>query len=127
MAAAQRAKEVTMRVPPRILLTTLLFGALSAPLAATTVRQFNLAELTARAQRIDLGTVRSATEGTVAVGGAQVAVVTYQLAVEEDLRGESPMVKGVRIAEIRMLGKQKPLQRGTLRRSLPSPTCLSWW
>jgi hypothetical protein len=110
-----------MRLSPRIVVLPLLFGLLTAPLTATTVRQFNLAELTSRAQKIYVGTVRSATEGTTVVGGGQVAVVTYQLAVEEDLRGETAMVKGVRVAEIRMLGKQPPVRRGSLRRVSPIP------
>ena len=76
-------------------------------LSASTVSQFNLAEMSRRAQKIYVGTVRSATEGTLAVGGGQLAVVTYRLTVDEDLLGETTMVKGERIAEIRMLGKQK--------------------
>ena len=99
-------------------------------LSASTVSQFNLAEMSRRAQKIYVGTVRSATEGTLAVGGGQLAVVTYQLTVDEDLLGETAMVKGERVAEIRMLGKQKSVQvgsgrqpdgrqRGQQRRTLP--------
>ena len=110
-----------MRAYPRLTFLLILCAWLAAPLSATTVRQFNLAELTSRAHKIYVGTVRSATEGTVAIGGGQVAVVTYQLSVEEDLRGETAMVKGVRAAEIRMLGKQKPVQHGNLRRVSPLP------
>ena len=47
-------------------------------LSASTVSQFNLAEMSRRAQKIYVGTVRSATEGTLAVGGGQLAVVTYR-------------------------------------------------
>ena len=83
--------------------------------------QFNLAEMSRRAQKIYVGTVRSATEGTLAVGGGQLAVVTYQLTVDEDLLGETAMVKGERVAEIRMLGKQKSVQVGSMRSVSPLP------
>ena len=109
----------------RFSLKPALFIALSAwitaPLAASTVRQFNLAEMTTRATNIYVGTVRSATEGTVAIGGGRLATVTYQLSVEEDLRGETPLVKGARVAEIRMLGKQASVRRGSLRSVSPLP------
>ena len=86
--------------------------AITTPLGAASVRQFNLAEMTQRAAKIYVGTVRTATEGMVEIGGGRLAVVTYRLSVEEDLRGETPEVKGVRVAEFRMLGKQRPLTRG---------------
>jgi hypothetical protein len=84
-------------------------------LPASTVSQFNLAEMSQRAQKIYVGTVRSATEGTLAVGGGQLAVVTYRLSVDDDLRGETELVKGERIAEIRMMGKRKAVQLGNVR------------
>jgi hypothetical protein len=110
-----------MPVPPRTVLLPALLVLLSAPLTATTVRQFNLAEMTARAQRIYVGTVLTATEGTVAIGGGQLATVTYRLSVAEDLRGQSALVKDMRIAEIRMLGKQRSVRRGNLRSFFPVP------
>jgi hypothetical protein len=107
---------------PRMLpiLTALLVVA-AASLSASTVSQFNLAEMSQRAQRIYVGTVRSATEGTIAVGGGQLAVVTYQLSVSEDLRGETVLVKGEKVAELRMLGKQKTVRIGTVRSVSPLP------
>ena len=103
-----------MRAFPSRMLTILaaLIVLAVTTLSASTVSQFNLAEMSQRAQKIYVGTVRSATEGTIAVGGGQLAVVTYQLSVDEDLRGETAMVKGERVAEIRMLGKQKSVQVG---------------
>ena len=108
--------------PPRMLtiLAALVVLAVTT-LSASTVAQFNLAEMSRRAQKIYVGTVRSATEGTLAVGGGQLAVVTYQLTVDEDLLGESAMVKGERVAEIRMLGKQKSVQAAGLRSVSPLP------
>jgi hypothetical protein len=102
-----------------ILAALLVFAAGS--LSASTVSQFNLAEMSQRAQKIYVGTVRSATEGTIAVGGGQLAVVTYQISVDEDLRGETALVKGVRVAEIRMLGKQKTVRIGNVRSVSPLP------
>ena len=90
-------------------------------LSASTVLQFNLAEMSRRAQKIYVGTVRSASEGTLAVGGGQLAVVTYVLTVDEDLLGETAMVKGERVAEIRMLGRQKVVQVGNLQSVSPVP------
>jgi hypothetical protein len=110
-----------MRPSLKPALVIALCAAMTAPLTATTARQFNLAEMSARAQKIYVGTVQSATAGTVAIGGGQLAVVTYQLNVDEDLRGATPVVKGLRMAEIRVLGKQASAQRGTLRSVSPLP------
>jgi hypothetical protein len=90
-------------------------------LSASTVSQFNLADMARRAQKIYVGTVRSASEGTLAVGGGQLGVVTYRLSVDEDLLGSTPIVKGERVAEIRMLGKQKVVTAGNLRSVSPVP------
>ena len=111
-----------MRAFPSRMLTILAALVVLAvtTLSASTVSQFNLAEMSRRAQKIYVGTVRSATEGTLAVGGGQLAVVTYRLTVDEDLLGETAMVKGERVAEIRMLGKQKAVQVGSLRSVSPA-------
>ena len=109
---------LSARVLP-ILIAFLVIAA--ASLSASTVSQFNLAEMSQRAQKIYVGTVRSATEGTIAVGGGQLAVVTYQISVDEDLRGETALVKGERVAQIRMLGKQKTVRIGNIRSVSPLP------
>jgi hypothetical protein len=88
---------------------------LSTPLPADTVRQFNLAEMTQRADKIYRGTVLSATADTVNVGGGELPVVTYRLQVEELFRGSFTTVKGAQLAEIRMLGKPKPVRQGNLQ------------
>lgn len=95
-----------------------LLGVLAlhvVPIRAASVWQFNLAEMTQRADKIYVGTVLSVTEDTVAVSGGQLSINVYRLSVEEDLRGETPMVKGTRLAEIRMIGKQKQVRIGNLR------------
>ncbi len=93
------------------------FILLSAPaLLADTVKQMNLAEMVQRADKIYRATVISATPGTVEAGGSQLPTITYRLQVEEVFRGDIPTVKGVKIAEIRTLGKTSPVQLGDLRR-----------
>jgi hypothetical protein len=90
---------------------------LAAPAAlATTVMQLNLAQLVDRADRIYRGTVLTATEGTLEAGGGQLPIVTYQIRVDETFRGDTTVVKGVRVAEIRMLGKFARVRNGALRR-----------
>ena len=93
-----------------------------APLFATTVMQFNLAEMVDRAHSIYRGRVLSAQEGTIAVGGGQLATVTYRIQVDELFRGDVTEVKGIRIAEIRMLGKQPSVRRGDLQLVSALPT-----
>jgi hypothetical protein len=95
--------------------------ALSPSLHASTVMQFNLGEMVQRAEHIYRGTVISVSSGSVAVGGGQLPTVTYRLRVEESFRGEFVSVKGVRIAELRTLGKFTPLQRGVMRSALVLP------
>lgn len=92
------------------------FILLSAPaLLADTVKQMNLAEMVQRADKIYRATVISVTPGTVEVGGGQLPTITYRLQVEEVFRGDIPTVKGMKIAEIRTLGKTKPVQQGNAR------------
>jgi len=86
----------------------------AVPAVATTVMQMNLVEMSQRSAQIYRGTVLTAAEGTINAGGGQLPVVTYRLEVEEAFRGDIPVVKGMRIAEIRMLGKSKPVRRGNL-------------
>ena len=90
----------------------------AVPAVATTVMQMNLVEMGQRSAQIYRGTVLSATEGTVEAGGGQLPIVTYRLQVEEAFRGDIPVVKGMRIAEIQMIGKSKPVRRGNLRTRL---------
>jgi hypothetical protein len=93
----------------------------AVPVLATTVIQMNLEEMCRRSARIYRGTVLSATEGSVAVGGGQLPVVTYRLRVEEAFRGDIPVVKGTRIAEIQMIGKSKPVRLANLVRASALP------
>lgn len=96
----------------RFRLRTLLLSAVAAlalcgPLAAATVIQMNLAEMVDRADRIFRGTVLDVREGTVSVGGGELPTVTYRIRVDESFKGTYQEVKGVRIAELKMVGKLK--------------------
>jgi hypothetical protein len=90
-------------------------------LNAATVMQMNLAELVQRADRIYRGTVVSATSGTAAVGGGQLPIITYRFQVDEVLRGDVETMKGVRLTELKMLGKVASVRRGALRSASPLP------
>jgi hypothetical protein len=92
-----------------------------AGLNAATVMQMNLAELVQRADRIYRGTVVSATSGTVEVGGGQLPIVTYRLQVAEVIRGDVETMKGVRLTELKMIGKVATVRRGSLRSASPLP------
>ncbi|MGH9903905.1 MAG: hypothetical protein ACRD68_19010, partial [Pyrinomonadaceae bacterium] len=76
------------------LLVASLFLLNTPLLVADTVRQFNLAEMVQRADKIYRGRVLSATQGTIEAGGGQLPVVTYRLQVEELFRGNIDTVKG---------------------------------
>lgn len=99
------------------LLTCLLMAVLSAPPAfATTLLQMNLEQLCERADKIFRGTVLGIAEGTIEAGGGKIPVLTYTLRVDESFKGDYRTVNGVRIAEMRMLGKPLPAKSGNLRR-----------
>lgn len=82
--------------------------SVSPPLTATNVLQMNLQEMVDRSERIFRGTVLDAKEGTLAAGGGELPVVTYRIRVDEAFKGTFEEVKGLQIAEVKMLGKLKP-------------------
>src|SRR5262245_13099834 len=90
-------------------------------LKADTVKQLNLAEMVQRADKIYRGTVLSIDESTLQAGGGQLPVVIYRLKVDELFRGDIPLVKGVRVVEIRMIGKIKSVRQGNLQFNSPLP------
>lgn len=89
--------------------------AVCIPLSAATVLQMNLAEMVGRADLIFRGTVLDARESTVQVGGGSVPVVTYRLRVDDEFKGTFQEVKGVPVAEIKMVGKLKAASSGSVR------------
>ena len=82
------------------------------PILATTVLQMNLEGLCERSDKIFRGTVIQITEGSVALGGAQIPTVRYTIRVDDALKGTYSDEKGVPIAEIEMIGKMKPVKVG---------------
>lgn len=88
-------------------LAVLILGLFGSSVQAATVLQMNLEQMVGRADRIFRGTVLDIREGTVQAGGATLPVVTYRVRVEEAFKGTFDQVKGIQVAEIRMLGKLK--------------------
>ena len=88
---------------------------------ASTVMQMNLGEMVQRADRIYRGTVLSVSATHVAAGGGQLPVTVYRLRVDETFRGEFQEAKGLRLAEIRTLGKLTPARQGGLRSAVILP------
>lgn len=103
----------------RHLMLFLATVAFVLPLSAATVMQMNLQDLVERSDRIFRGTVLDAREGTVAAGGGQLPVITYRIRVEESFKGTYDNVKGVQIAEIKMVGKLKPSDASPVRSLSP--------
>lgn len=78
------------------------------PLAATTMLQMDLAQLTERAGRIFRGTVVDVEQGTIEAGGGELPAVTYKLRVDDLFKGEADLVKGEdAMIEVRMVGSIK--------------------
>ncbi|HWN43954.1 MAG TPA: hypothetical protein VNW71_17150 [Thermoanaerobaculia bacterium] len=100
------------------LLAVLALSLIGMQAQAATVQQLNLEEMVDRAGRIFRGTVLDVREGTVQAGGAELPTVTYRIRVDEAFKGTYQDVKGMQIAEIKMLGKLKINQTANTR-SLP--------
>ena len=101
----------------RHLILFLATVAFVLPLSAATVMQMNLQQMVDRADKIFRGTVLDAREGTVTAGGGQLPVVTYRIRVDESFKGSYAQVKGMQIAEIKMVGKLKPSSASSSVRS----------
>jgi len=105
-----------------VILTLSLATALPSSLLAMSVAQMNLAQMVGRADRIFRGTVTAVLADSVRAGGGQIPTTTYRIKVEETFKGSFDRVKGIEYAEIRMVGKSKPVTLGTRR--LVSPLTL---
>jgi hypothetical protein len=90
-----------------------LLAATQAP--ATSLRSMNLEALVARAEKVFRGTVLQARAGTVDVGGGRLPIVTYRVRVDESFKGSYATMKGIRVAEITMLGRTDPIRSGKYR------------
>jgi hypothetical protein len=87
-----------------------LLCALGAPersADATTVKHFDLTQMTSSAARVFRGTVMDVNPGTVRVGGGELPTTTYRIKVVESFKGDFKTAKGVAYAEITMIGSIK--------------------
>ena len=93
---------------------TLLFAVWSFIPSAhgAMVAQMNLEQMVTQSERIFLGTVIDVSEIRVSVGGGELPAVTYKIRVNDDFKGEFETVKGVKIAEVTMIGSLKNLADG---------------
>ena len=101
-----------------VLAVASLAGATSL---AATMMHMNLDGLSQNADKIFRGTVLKVTEGEVEVGGAMLPTTTYVLEVNEAFKGEFETIKGMQLAEIRMIGKISPVTVGTAQRFTALP------
>jgi hypothetical protein len=78
------------------------------PLAASTMLQLDLAQLTDRAGRIFRGTVIGIEQTMVEAGGGELPAVAYTFRVDELFKGEADLVKGdAAMIEVKMVGSIK--------------------
>ena len=96
----------------RMLLPLALLLGLSSQLIATTVLEMNLAALTEGADMIFRGTVLDVSETSVQAGGGTIKAIKYTIVVDEAFKGEFPLVKEQKIAEIKMVGSLKQYHKG---------------
>jgi hypothetical protein len=75
--------------------------------SATTVKHFDLQQITASAARVFRGTVVDVRPGTVNVGGGQLATTVYRIRVTESFKGTFPTAKGIKYVEVTMIGSLK--------------------
>jgi hypothetical protein len=77
------------------------------PADATTVKHFDLPQMTTSAARVFRGTVTDVRAGSVRVGGGQLATTIYRIKVTESFKGDFATFKGVTYADVEMLGGPK--------------------
>ncbi len=97
-------------------LVLLALGALcAASLHAAIVKDMDLAEVCANADKVFRGTVVGATEGVVEVGGGELPTVIYSFKVNEAFKGEFVTKGDESYAEVQMLGRIKSAPAGDLQ------------
>ena len=99
----------------KFLLRSALIGAAAVaatPVYAAMVTQMNLEGLVNSSERVFVGEVVSITESRVTAGGGELPAVTYKFKVSESFKGEYTTIKGVRIAEVKMIGRLKDVMAG---------------
>ena len=75
--------------------------------SATTVLQMNLEDLCDSSAQIFRGTIVDISETTISVGGGEVPAIVYTAEVTEGFKGEFTTVKGVQLAEFKVVGTLK--------------------
>jgi len=104
----------------RMISAALCAGVIAATVAtipraeATTVKHFDLPQMTSSAARVFRGTVTSVRAGTVKVGGGELATTVYRIKVTETFKGDFATFKGITYADVEMLGsiKEAPARNG---------------
>jgi hypothetical protein len=103
----------------RLCSALILIGALGSLAenvsAEMAVRHMNLQQMCGAAGRIFRGTVLGVKDGTVTVGGGQLATVIYSIRVDEAFKGSFDSIKGETIATIQMIRPSKSPQPGPVR------------
>jgi hypothetical protein len=83
----------------------LVAASLATPPAdATTVKHFDLGQMTSSAARVFRGTVTDVRPGMVKVGGGQLATTIYRIRVTEALKGDFATFKNITYADVEMIG-----------------------
>lgn len=80
---------------------------------ATTVKHFDLGNMTASAGRVFRGTVTDVRPGTVKVGGGELATTIYRIRVTETFKGEFATFKNITYADVEMIGSLKAESEGS--------------
>ena len=112
------------RFVPLLVLTGLL---VSTAAVAVTLERFTLDKMCGRAEKIFRGTVLTAVPSHMDVGAGVIPTMLYTVRVDEAFKGHFEETKGVRLVEIRMLGKSAPTRHGDAVRfpALPELPSLS--
>lgn len=90
-----------------LLLAAMIVLLVAGQVGATSVLQMNLEDLCDSSAHIFRGTVVDITETTVAAGGGEIPALTYTVEVTEAFKGEFTTVKGVQLAEFKVVGTLK--------------------
>ncbi len=97
----------------RLISTVLGAGLIVASFAsipradATSVKHFDLPDMTSSAARVFRGTVTDVRAGSVKVGGGELATTIYRIKVTESFKGDFATFKEITYADVEMLGGLK--------------------
>jgi hypothetical protein len=111
---------IPMKSRTAILALALLLGLAVLPAQGALVAQMNLGEMTQNAATIARVTVLDVEQTSMSLGGGELPVTVYTLAVDDPIKGEFDTSKGKAVIEVRMLGtvKNQPTVNGMQRLSV---------